>query len=125
MVYWGSAQWAITKGLAEYFIDFYDNHPNCNAWYYNTFPADEVYFTTVAFNSPFRNNTTAGGPEEEQRGLANWRNLHYFEYLPGEIKVFKENDIILIQQLKELYIRKVTTEQSSVLLDLIDYSVRE
>ena len=124
-VYWGSAQWAITKGLAVYFIEFFDNHPNYNKWYYNAFPADEIYFTTIAFNSPFRNNTTAGGPEPELRGLANWRNLHYFEYLPGRIKVFEESDITLIRQLEELYIRKVTTEQSSKLLDLIDYSERE
>jgi hypothetical protein len=31
--------------------------------------------------------TTASGPEEARVGLVNWRNLHYFEYLPVKLSL--------------------------------------
>jgi hypothetical protein len=119
-VYWGSAQWAVTGVLAQYFIAFYDGHPHYNHWYYHAFPADELYYTTVAMNSPYGDRLYAKGPEPEQGGLVNWRNLHYFQYMPGYIKIFSKEDASLLEGLPELYLRKVTTEQSSQLLDWLD-----
>lgn len=117
--YWGSAQWAITGACARYIVDFYQSHPEFNRWFQNAFPTDEMYFATVVMNSPFREKTTAGGPEPARPGLVNWRNLHYFEY-PGSIRVYTKEDLDLILGLKELYIRKVNTASSTPLLDELD-----
>ena len=119
-VFWGSAQWAITGNCAKYLIEFYDNHPDYNRWYYHCFPADELYFSTVIMNSEFAEKTTFGGPEKEQKWLANWRNLHYFEYLNGSIRTFFERDYTELLNREELYVRKVNTLDSKELLDLLD-----
>lgn len=75
-VYWGSAQWAITQDFAQYVVNFYKNHNDFNSWFYNAFPADEMYFAMVIMNSKFADTTLVGGPEPEKPGLTNWRNLH-------------------------------------------------
>lgn len=119
-VYWGGAQWALTGDCAKYVVEFYDTHKLFNHWFLHAFPADELYFTTVVMNSPFRNATSHHGPEPAEKGLVNWRNLHYFEYPPGKIKVLSEEDYGMLKKRPELYVRKVTTEDSSSLLDLLD-----
>ena len=117
--YWGSAQWAITGKCAEYIVNFYDTHPEFDRWFYHAFPTDEMYFATVVMNSPFREKTTTHGPEPAQKGLVNWRNLHYFEY-PGSIRVYGGQDYDFVHSLPELYIRKVNTEKSTELLNRLD-----
>lgn len=117
--FWGSAQWALTGACARYVVDFYHSQPTFNKWFRNAFPIDEMYFATVVMNSPFREKTSAGGPEPAKPGLVNWRNLHYFEY-PGSIRVYEEKDHEFIGGLQELYIRKVNTAQSTPLLDKLD-----
>lgn len=117
--FWGSAQWAITGELADYIVQFYDKHPVFNRWFYHAFPTDEMYFSTVVMNSPFRSKTSREGPEPARKGLVNWRNLHYYEY-PGSIRVYDETDYNFITGLQELYIRKVNTERSSILLNMLD-----
>ncbi len=119
-VYWGSAQWAITGEFARYLLEFYDSHPRFNRWFYHSFPADELYFPTVMMNSPFSVKTQKGGAEEAVAGLQNWRNLHFFEYLPGSIRVFTKEDAAFVASLPDLYIRKVNTKESEELLDLLD-----
>ena len=119
--FWGSAQWAITGQCAEYIVHFYDTHPKFNHWFQHAFPTDEMYFASVVMNSPFAKKTTAHGPEPAKKGLVNWRNLHYFEY-PGSIRVYTREDYDFIKSLKELYIRKVNTAQSTPLLDKLDES---
>ena len=118
-VYWGSAQWALTGGCARYVVDWYTAHPEFNRWFYHAFPADEMYFQTVIFLSPYREKTMAQGPEPEQPGLTNWRALHYFEY-GRTIKVMKQEDLPLLEKTNALYVRKVTTAESTALLDLLD-----
>ena len=119
-VFWGAAQWALTGACAKFVVDFYENHPKYNHWYYHSFPADELYFTTVIMNSDFAKKTTFSGPEKEIRGLENWRNLHYFEYLPGKIRTFTIDDYAEIMKRKDLYVRKVNTRDSKGLLDMLD-----
>jgi hypothetical protein len=119
-VYWGSAQWAITRECAQYLIDFYKNHTTFNNWFLHAFPADELYVQTVVMNSKFREFTTAHGPEKAKAGLGNWRNLHYFEYLPGAIRIYKADDYHFLKSKQELYIRKLNSSDSKELLDLLD-----
>ena len=118
-LYWGAAQWALTSECIKYIIEFSEKEEAFNKYCRNVFPADEIYFSSIVFNSPYSRKTTAKGPEKEQIGLINWRNLHYFEY-PGKIKVFAESDYDFLKERSELFIRKTTTLQSSELLDIID-----
>ena len=118
-IYWGSAQWALTGNAIKYILDFYKSKHKFNNYFKHVFPADETYFNTIIFNSHFRTKTINKGEEREKRGLVNWRNLHYFEY--GEcIRVFNDNDLEEVLKLEEMFIRKVTSNESSILLDSID-----
>lgn len=118
-VYWGSAQWSLTGKCADYILEFHDNHPKFNKWFYYSFPVDELYFATIVHNSKFSDYTLAGGSEPEKEKLVNWRNLHYFEY-PDQIRIYEKKDYDYLTNLSELYVRKTTTKQSTELLDMID-----
>ena len=102
------------------FYFFYKNHTIFNKWFLRAFPSDELYVPTVVMNSKFINFTTTGGAEPPNPGLPHWRNLHYFEYLPGHIKVFTEKDFASLSNRQELYVRKVDSCESGRLLDLLD-----
>lgn len=117
-LYYGAAQWAITRELAQYFVAFYDTHPKFNKVMEHIQFPDEEYFHTVLHNSPFKYNCIKYD-EPVQRWLVNWRNLHYFEY-PHEITVLTEQDYQKIMTDGALFIRKVKTEISDKLLDKID-----
>lgn len=118
-VFWGSAQWAFTGKAAKCILDFYDRNPRFNNWFKYAFAPDELYFASVIMNSPYATRTNN---EEKNKGLALvcHRNLHYFEYPDGGIKVWGRSDYEKIISLPDLYIRKVTTEKSSKLLDMLD-----
>ena len=122
-VFWGSAQWSFTGNAAKYIVEFYDKNPHFNNWFKYAFAPDELYFATVIMNSPLSHNTNNN---EEQKGVALvcHRNLHYFEYPDGGIKIWDSGDYLKIMSLPDLYIRKVTTEKSSKLLDMLDESFR-
>jgi Core-2/I-Branching enzyme len=120
-VFWGCAQWALTGLCGRYILDFYDNHPSFNRWFYYAFPADEMYFHTIVFNSSYASRTTCGGHEPEAKPLDKWRNLHYFEWIKDKsVGVFGEKDYDRLRIRPELYLRKVTTEASTGLLDRLD-----
>jgi hypothetical protein len=121
-IYYGSAQWAVTRGLAGYFIDFYDTHPKFNKIMSRIQFPDEEYFQTAVHNSHFKYKCVKYD-EPEQRWLVNWRNLHYYEY-PGEITVFSEGDYDRIMAQDMLFVRKVRTGVSCGLMDKIDAATR-
>ncbi|MDG6885049.1 beta-1,6-N-acetylglucosaminyltransferase [Clostridium perfringens] len=118
-VFWGSAQWALTRDCIDYIIKYYDNNKKFNKYFKTMFPVDELYFSTIVFNSSFKTHTVQGGCEEEKKGLVNWRNIHYFEY-PQKIKVFSLEDFEMLKQRDELFVRKVNSSTSKLLLDKID-----
>jgi len=120
-VFWGAAQWALTRECVEYILEFARSHTEFNHYFKTTANADELYFHTIVYNSRFSKRTLFGA-EQPKRKLANWRNLHYFEY-EGEIKVFDESDFQMLAGLDELFIRKVTTARSKKLLDMIDKNI--
>ena len=117
-LYYGAAQWAVTKELAEYIVEFYDTHTKFNAYMQHVQFPDEKYFHTIVHNSRFKYKCHLYD-EPEKRWLVNWRNLHYFEY-PGEIKVLTELDYNKIMSEGSLFVRKVKTGVSDSLLDKID-----
>jgi len=117
-LHYGAAQWAVTRELANHFVEFYDTHPKFNSIMKHIQFPDETYFHTITHNSLFKYNCVKYD-EDVKRWLVNWRNLHYFEY-PGEITVMCEKDFDKIINEDALFIRKVKTGVSEKLLDRID-----
>lgn len=52
--YAGSAWMSITKRAVDYFIDYSNNHPKLLKHLSNSLFPDEIYFQTIAMQSPFR-----------------------------------------------------------------------
>jgi len=119
-IYYGAAQWAVTRALAGHFLDFYDSHPKYNRVMAHIQFPDEEYFHTITHNSPFKYSCVKYD-EPIRRWLVNWRNLHYFEY-PGSISVLTDADYDKIITEDALFIRKVRSGISDRLLDRIDLS---
>lgn len=119
-VYWGGALWSFTGKCASYLLNFYDNHPKFNRWFWHAFASDELYFVTVIMNSPLKDRTYASGSEKPMKGTINWRTLHIWEYLPGRAKVYTIRDYDFLKRCKELYVRKVNSIDSKELLDKLD-----
>lgn len=117
-IHYGAAQWAVTRECAEYFVRFFDSHPEYNRRMAHIQFPDEEYFHTVAHNSPFKFSCVKYD-EPERRWLVNWRNLHYFEY-PREITVFTEADFDKLAAQDALFVRKVRTGVSDGLMDRLD-----
>lgn len=123
-IYYGAAQWAVTRKCAEFIVNFYDTHPEFNDIMCRIQFPDEEYFHTVVHNSEFKYKLSKYD-EEEKLWLVNWRNLHYFEY-PKQITVFTEKDYLnLISQKDTLFVRKVMTGTSDTLLDMIDAGLQK
>ena len=117
-IYYGCAQWAVTRECAIFLDEFERTHPVFNKrMKIMQFP-DEEYFHTAVHNSRFRNQCFKHD-EPEKRWLVNWRNLTYFEF-PKEVTVLNEKDYDKLMQQPDLFCRKVRTGESDGLLDLLD-----
>lgn len=117
-IYYGAAQWGVTRNCAEYFVKFGQTHPQFNNRMKKIQFPDEEYFHTIVHNSEFKYKCV-NYDEPEQRWLVNWRNLHYFE-MPNKITVFEEKDFAKIMKQDALFIRKVKSGISDGLMDRID-----
>jgi len=121
-LYYGAAQWAVTRELAVYLVDFYDSHPRFNQVMKHVQFPDEEYFHTIVHNSPYKQRCLKYD-EPVERWLVNWRNLHYFDY-PREITVLTEKYYERIMADGALFARKVQTGISDALLDMIDLATQ-
>lgn len=119
-VYFGAAQWAITRDCANYVLNFIDDHPKFVSYMKSVFCPDEVFFHTIIYNSDYRNKTLHGDSEPCVGSIEEIRNLHYFEYPASKIKVFKEEHFDLLLKQDCLFFRKVDSTKSVRLLDKID-----
>ena len=117
-IYYGCAQWAVSRECAEFLDEFEKTHPKFNKkMKIMQFP-DEEYFHTVIHNSKFRTRCMRYN-EPEARWLVNWRNLTYFEF-PKEVSVMTEADYDKLCSQPDLFCRKVRSGLSDGLLDLLD-----
>ena len=122
LIHYGAAQWGITRGFAEYVIEFERTHKTFNQYMKRVQYPDEEYFHTILHNSPYKKHCVAYG-EPVKRWLVNWRNLHYFEF-PKSVVVFEEKDFHKLIARGELFIRKVRTGISDELLNRIDEATK-
>ncbi len=117
-IHWGCAQFGLTRAAVGHLLT-HPHRASLRRQFRGIFPADEIYFHTLIFNSPFAQRTMAGGAEPAITDMTEARTLHYFEY-PSLVRVFTADDHELLRAREEMFVRKVSTEASSGLLDLID-----
>lgn len=117
-IYQGCAQFGITRKLAEYIVEFYDQNARFNRYFQTMYALDESYFHTIVYNSPFV-KCTPDGKAITRPHLTNFENLTYFEY-PTVVTLFKEKkDWPKLRDSGFLFFRKASSE-SKELLDYID-----
>ena len=115
--YFGSNWWAITSNCARYILDYLKNNPEYYCINKQTFSPDEHFFHTLIGNSRFHMNATG---LQAYQGRGTWRmaNLHMIH--PSLQKWYTLADWKEVVASDKLFIRKVSTEKSTALLDRID-----
>lgn len=117
-IHQGCAEFSVTRALAEYIVRFHDENPEYNRYFHSVYAADESYFHTIVYCSPFVRNTPNGKPISSLY-LGSFKNLTYYEY-PTVAKLFTEKqDWPTLRDSGFLYFRKASSE-SAELLDYID-----
>ncbi len=117
-IYQGCAQFSVTRELAQYIEEFYDNNPGFNRYFKTMYAPDEAYFHTIVYNSPFVKNTPDGRAVSKAH-LTELENLTYFEY-PKLVTLFtQKSDWPKLRDSGYLFFRKASSE-SKELLDYID-----
>lgn len=147
-IYTGSQWWAITEECARYVIETVEKNPLILDFFKTSYAPDEIFFHTIIFNSIYANKTIMNGPEAFSRKWK-WNNFHFLktEALDCPVvtkkrrslrKIFKRitnlyrrkssgsidfldvSDYDLMARSKYLFIRKVSTDTSLNLINLID-----
>jgi len=114
--FFGSAYWAITRECADFILQWSDAHPEFLQYYHRTLASDEQFFHTIVYNSGFRKH--ASPPEFRGRGTVNYANHHLLH--PSQKKVYTSEDFSEIAASSMFFARKLTTDNSSMLIERID-----
>jgi len=106
----GNSQWfCITKSCAEYVLDFIRSKPPLINYFKYVWGADEFFFSTIVYNSPFR---------EQIRN-----NLHYVKWgnsEGGHPKILGVNDFDNIFNSGKLFARKFDRNYDEEIINLIE-----
>ena len=119
-IFRGWTQFALTDSAVRFVIDWHDVKQDYNHYFKHVYAADESYFHTILYNSPFAERTQNGAVlPEANRSIKGLLNLTYFEY-PNIVTLFKEEqDYEYLLSKGYPYFRKASSE-SKGLLDKID-----
>ena len=117
--YFGQMLSAFTRQGAKLLIDTYRNDKKFNKVMKHVYPAVEIYWQTVIFNSPLREKTIQNGEEHEITTHFGWAPLHFHHY-DVDTSVFTEKDFDEIVSSKMMFFRKAIPGISDALLDKID-----
>lgn len=105
----GESQWfCISNQLAGYMLDFLDAHPDYVRYFKYVWGADEFIFSTIAFNSPFRNNLCG--------------NLHFINWdgpSDGHPKTLGEKDFDDIINSGKLFARKFDLDTDPEVIQML------
>ena len=113
----GSSWWAITLDCANFIIDYAKQNPQVVKFYKKSFASDEQFYHTVIGNSKFARQIKF--PEKNDRiGVHEFANLHIVH--PSLQKIYGREDFEEISKSDKFFVRKVTTQTSTTLLDMID-----
>ena len=121
--YFGQMLSAFTRAGAKLILEVYKNDKKFNRVMKHVYPAVEIYWQTIIFNSNLRKNTVQGGKEHEITEHFGWAPLHYHHYLV-DTSIFDEKDFDEISNSGYMFFRKVVAGVSDKLMDMVD-EIRE
>lgn len=114
----GSSWWVLTRPMAEYILRFVAENPAFVRYYRRAFAMDEQFFHTIALNSPLAaEHADPIEPYVEQQ-IAHMANVHHIHISLG--KTYRLEDLSEVVGSGKWFIRKVSTEESTPLLDRLD-----
>jgi hypothetical protein len=115
-VWLGSQWWALTGACSRYVVESREDHRDLERFHRHAFAPDELHIQTVVGNSRF--GARAGRKDLAAESIAVLANLHVLHY--SLHKWFDERDFDRVANSRLFFVRKVSTERSGRLLDLID-----
>jgi len=113
----GSQWWAITPDCAAYILQFVADNPRFMKFYRYVHAPDEHFFHTIIANSPYIDQTN-GFEDCPHCGPHRLANLHAIATSLN--KVHQVSDFDELRQSHQLFVRKVTSTESSALLARLD-----
>lgn len=117
-IFHGSSWWALNHDAVQYIDEYSKKERGLSQYFKYTMASDEKFFHTIFFNSHFAKKNLAGGPEPFTPSTAAFANLHIIDR--SLTKWFTQADFPEVEKSDRLFVRKVSTERSHELLDLID-----
>lgn len=106
----GRANWfTLTPGAVKYILDFLEKHPEVSRYYWYCWGADEFIFSTVLYNSTFR---------EQIRP-----NLIYVDWTgqtEGHPRILTAGDTGKIRSSGKFFARKLDMEKDPLIFDLLE-----
>lgn len=111
-IYHGSQWWALNVDVLRILSQKFNNE-EINNYFKYSMASDENYFHTLYYNSDFDKEVFKG-----HKRTSFFANLHVIH--PSLSKWYDDRDFYNIIKSKKLFVRKVSTIRSSILLDLLD-----
>jgi len=114
-----SCTWlGLSDNFIEYFLNIMNKNKKIKRYFKYSYVPDELLIATIFFNSPFKDKAL-GFITDESLHYNNYPALHYLNYEPV-IEVYDEYSYDKIINSKKLFVRKVTSEKSTKLIEMID-----
>ncbi len=114
--YYGSQWWALTHDAAYYVVSYDQEHPQFRQFLKYSLAPDEYFFHTVIGNSPLMQAENQVPWEGD--GVYRLANLHVID--PALSRWYSLKDVNQVLRSARLFVRKVSTDHSTPLLDVID-----
>jgi hypothetical protein len=116
----GSSWWALTPDCGRFILKFVKEHSEYDRFFKYLHCPEEHYFHTIVQNSPF---VSEAAPMLPYRGRGMWRTANLHVIHPSLRKTYTVADFDEVMQSNRCFVRKVTTELSTTLLDRIDADI--
>ncbi|MCL1943337.1 MAG: beta-1,6-N-acetylglucosaminyltransferase [Candidatus Azobacteroides sp.] len=117
-IFHGSSWWALNMDFLIYVMENKKLRRSMDAYFRYSLASDEKFFHTIFFNSQYANTNTEGGGEPFYPATSKFANLHIIDQ--SLQKYFTIEDFEYIRNSDKLFVRKVSTEKSTELLNKID-----
>lgn len=117
-IFHGSSWWGLNIDVIKYIHKYSKDNNTLKKYFRYSLASDEKYFHTIFFNSGFSKTNIYSGVEPYIPTTSAFANLHIID--TSLSKWFDEKDFNTIKSSDKFFVRKVSTQKSQKLLDLID-----
>ena len=119
--YFGSQWWALTNGCIAMILEFVEDHPAFVEAYRSVYAPDEHFFHTIIGNSHF--GSSANHVEDRGSATNQLMPLHVTSAAHNRYFGTEDGEFTWVRKSNALFIRKVSSARSAVLLDWIDHEL--